>query len=51
MPVISEEFFTFEDAFERYQDLSELYGHVSPIHLYYFKGRITITYQKPNKYD
>ena len=51
MKVISEDFFTFEDAFDRYQELSELYGHISPIHLYFYKGNILITYQKPKDYE
>lgn len=40
-------FFTFEEAFSRYQELCELYSHVAPVHLYYSKGNFLITYQKP----
>ena len=39
-----ESLYTFEEAFERYQELCELYGHVAPVQLYSYKGRIEIFY-------
>ena len=39
-------FFTFEEAFSRFQELSELYSHIAPVLLHYFKGNFLITYHE-----
>lgn len=40
---------TFEDSTKRFVELSESYGHLDPVKLYYFKGDFILTYSK--EYD
>lgn len=37
---------TFEEAFIRFQEVSELFGHLNPVKLYYYKGDFILTYTK-----
>lgn len=37
---------TFEDAFIRFQEVSELFGHLDSVKLYYYKGDFILTYTK-----
>lgn len=41
---VESHFYTAEEAFARFQEVSELYGHLAPVHLYFFKGDFEITY-------
>lgn len=36
--------FTFDEAFERYEELAELYGHLGPVSLYFNNGEFTLTH-------
>lgn len=36
--------FTFEEAFEKFKDLSEKYGHIDTVSLVYNKGNFNIFY-------
>lgn len=35
---------TFEEAFEKFAEYSEINGHLAPVSLHYFKGGFTLTY-------
>lgn len=37
---------TFEEAFARFEIVSELYSHLDPVKLYYHKGEFILTYTK-----
>lgn len=43
--------FTFEEAFERFREASEVSGHVTPVHLIYSKGNFTLIYDDYEKRD
>lgn len=36
--------YTFEEAFDRYKELAELYGHLGPVSLYFRSGEFTLTF-------
>lgn len=40
---------TFEEAFERFQEASEQFGHIDPVKLYYHKGSFILTYSKEDE--
>ena len=42
---------TFEEAFERFQEASEQFGHIDPVKIYYYKGNFILTYTKYENND
>lgn len=36
--------YTFEEAFDRYKELAELYGHLGPVSLYFRSGEFTLSF-------
>ena len=43
--------FTFEEAFEKFKEYAELYGHLAPVSLYYDKGGFTLTHTEYEQKD
>lgn len=41
--------YTFEDAFDYFQTISEKYSHIEPVKMVYTKGNFVFEYTKENQ--